>query len=734
MAEPGETKGAGGGNPLRADEGRKLVREISLDVSPAEESLREFSDKLKVFEEALSKYSETLIRTTMVLNRFVGEIEKTQLVRKALAKSNQDAIRALEMSRRASEEHARAISRHARSIIATARYVDHLSARFAQMGTIAYEFEEAARNYVSNIASLFFLPFSVMRGFYQSGLTVIAMFRKTRDDIMAFDRAVISSIFTLSRWAERGGIRGKVAGALRTIPLAYAKLTRTVPRRVGRAIKGVIRRPDIMGFLRSVGWAKQIGEMVEEQKGMRRLLLAISGGVGLITGFFTRLLRYVWEMLILQRLRSLFGGIGNLLGGAIGGAIATKIVPAITSALSNAGGAIAGFLGTAAGIATAVVGAITVAGKIGEALGVNADVIERASGKMREKAEEAEKHGNAIASAFYNTSAGILDFSKQVWIAGDQAKDWLSTHVPVIGGALGEVAQGFLHGVSLLTSAGAMISDKLGDVATWLGDLGGWLSNNISSFITNAGNALSGLANWIGSQLQGAWNTIVNGVAGLGNWVQTQLKTVWNSISGAITGLGNWVDTQLKNAWNTVSSSVTSFGNWAETVLKNAWNGVVNTLSGAWNSIVGFFSGIAEKLGLGGVAQALSNASNAITGALSNASKGVTDFFSGVASKISDGFNWLAGAVGNLGKALTGSNPGVITHLEELGASLRETSNTISGLSFQPGGGDQYSFKIIDLFAELIEEVRMLREDVSKSKPEVNIDIRTSENLYLRRR
>ncbi len=687
MAEPGGTGtgGTGGGNPLRADEGRKLVREISLDVSPAEESLREFSDKLKAFEESLTKYSETLIRTTMALSRLVNEMERIELARRALARSHQATAQALEMARRASENHARAMNQHARSVANVARYVDRLSARFTQVGTIAYEFEEATRSYITNIASLFFLPVSVMRGFYQSGLTVIAVFRRLRDDAMAFDRAVISSIFTLSRWAERGGVRGRVAGALRTIPVTYARLTRGIPRRVARAIRGV-RAPRITDFLRSVGWARQIGEMIEEQKGMRRLLMTISGGVGIITGFFNRLLRYVWEMLILQKLGAVFGGIGNLIGGALAGVITTKILPVITGALSSIsgalssiGGAIAGFLGTTTGVATAVAGAITIAGKIGEALGVNADVIERASRIIREKAEEAEKHGNAIASAFYNTSVSILDFSKQVWEAGDQAKGWLSTHVPVIGGALGEIAQGFLHGVSLLVSANAMVSNFLGDIATRLGDFAGWLKDNITSFITNAGNALNGFANWVGGQLQNAWNTVVNNITGFGNWAQTQLQNAWNNFTNT---------------------------------LKSTLDAVSNTLGGIWDKITGFFKGIADKLGLGGVTQALSNASSSI----SNAFKGLTDALSG------------------FGKALTGSNPGVITHLEELGTSLKETSNTISRLSLQPGGGDQYSLRVIDLFTELIEEVRMLREEVSKSKPEVNIDIRARENLYLRRR
>jgi phage-related protein len=281
-------------------------------------------------------------------------------------------------------------------------------------------------------------------------------------------------------------------------------------------------------------------------------------------------------------------------------------------------------------------------------------VIERASSRIREKADEAEKHGNAIASAFYNASASILDFSRQLWEAGDQAKQWLSTHVPVIGGALGEIAQGFLHGVSLLVSANAMVSNFLGDVSTRLSGLAGWLRDNVSSFIANMGNALNGFVSWARNQLQNAWNGFTN-------------------------------------------------------TLKSTLDTVINAVSGAWDKITGFFKGIADKLGLGGVVQSLSNM-------VSNAFKGVAD------------------ALSSFGKALTGRNPGVITHLEELGSSLRNVSDAVAGLSIRPAGGDQYSPKIVDLLAELIEEVRMLREEASRARPEVNVNIKASEGLYLRRR
>lgn len=671
-----------GGNPPRNEGGGKLVREVSLDVSLAEEGLRDFSEKLRAFEVALSKHSDALIRSTIIIDRLNADISKLHALILYSARARQASARAIEMARKTTEEYSRKMEAHARATSRSTNEIERFLGSFRGFGTAARELEEATKAYALNIVSLALLPYAAFKGLYESINETIRIAREFKDSISSLDRSIISSVTTLNRWAERGGVRGWVARRVRAIPIAYSRLTRGFPRRVARAVRGV-RAPRLTDFLMSVGWARQLEEATEEQRGIRRLLSTISGGIGVITGFFSRLLRYVWEILIIQKLGIIAKGISDslrsFLAGVGGASIASSIAGALSGIASSITSALSAIATSLAGVAGGAVAGITIAGKIGEVLGVSSEAIARASMRLREKAEEAEKHGNTIASAFYNASVAILGFSKQIWEAGDQAKQWLSTHIPLIGGALGEIAQGFLHGVSLLFSANAMASNFLGNLSTQLGGLAGWLRNIISSFITNAGNALNGFANWVGSQLQNAWNTVKSNIEGFGNWAKTQLEDAWKGFTNT---------------------------------LKTSLDTLINTLSGIWNKITGFFSGIADKLGLGGIGQTLSNASNAVSGAF----KSVVD------------------AVSGFGKALTGHNPGVITHLEELGASLREASSLVSGLSIQPAGGDQYSLKIVDLLSELIEEVRMLREEASKSKPEVNVSIKTSESLYLRRR
>jgi hypothetical protein len=73
-------------------------------------------------------------------------------------------------------------------------------------------------------------------------------------------------------------------------------------------------------------------------------------------------------------------------------------------------------------------------------------------------------------------------------------------------------------------------------------------------------------------------------------------------------------------------------------------------------------------------------------------------------------------------------------HLEELGSSLKRTSSLIGGIrEVDTGEGGYYGARLIDLVSELISEVRELRRDISRLRPEVNVSVRTIESAYIRR-
>ena len=650
-------------------------RRIEVEIHPSGAEVQVPTERLRQLEAISVKLIDRAGHINTVLIRLNSDLSRFHSGVINLKGGIEEAVKSIGRARGASEDVQQKMRAQADAVSMVNRELQRMAREFNYGSIVFRGMREATRQYIERIASMALLPYAFAKGIVQSIDDTIKMARQVRRELVAFDRAVMNSINVLNALAERGGLLGRVASLLRAFPVAYARITRGIPRVFRRVIRR-LRRPRVAEAIRLMELGKPLNESLQEQRRMSRLLVGVLGGVTAITGFFTRLLRYVWEILVVQKLGGLMGALGGALGRILTGAglgtiIATlksKLIAfasMIGSAVSSIGSALGSFLskigsfvtGTAGGLVLAVTAVLTAGGKIAEALGVNADVIGRTAQGLRARAEEAERHGNVIASALFNTASSIHGFAQQVWIAGDQAKEWLSTHIPVIGGALGELAQGLLHGVSAFIGGVGAIVGLMGEGAMKFQEFVTWLSGGISDFINRAQGAFNDFINWASSGLRGLWEGFTNTL-------------------GSVLG------------------------------------GIGESVRGAWDGLISGLRGIADRLGLGGVFDRVSQATS-----------GLTNMFQGAVD-----------AVKGFIHALTGRNPGVIMHLEELGSGLRRTSALIAGvreMGVEEAG--YYGARLIDLVSDLIIEVRELRRDISKLRPEVNVNVRTTESAYIRR-
>jgi hypothetical protein len=580
------------------------------------------------------------------------------------------------------------------------RELQRMAREFSYASVLYHGMTEATRRYFAGFASILLLPVAFVRGVEHSIRDIAGSLRQLRSDLVAFDRAVVSALVVLTALAERGGLIGRVAGVLRAPLIAYFRVTRGLPRLVRRAVRG-IRERVVAGLANLEVLRRPLAESLQEQRRAGRLLQGILVEMTAVTGFFSRLLRYVWEMLVIQRLRGVAGALGGVFERAleaagIGTAIAAlkgKIaalasaigagVSAVASgfavALSKAGAVIAG---SAGGLALAVAGALVASGKIAEALGVSADRIGGVAQRLRDRAEEARRHGNLVASALFSAASSIYSFAREVWVAGDRAKEWLSTHVPVIGRALGEIAQGLLHGASLVISGVGQLAQLMGEGAVWLQVLASILARVTGDLAGRVHSALSGFINWATSGLRAVWEGFIWGLGRVLEWAVTAVRGAWDAV---VRGAA-WIAERVFEAWRSIVGAIAGIADWLR--------GVIGSLT------PGNLTSLTEAIGR-------------VTGALQDA----------------------AGAVKAFIYALTGRNPGVIAGLEELGSALRNTALLVGGARVAVTGaeGEYYGSRLIDLVSELISEVRELRREIARLKPEVSVSVHTYESVYVRR-
>ena len=669
MAEaPGRRRGRERVEPGGAERGIE-PRRVEIDLHPVGSIVQVPVENIRQLEAFTIKLIDKTGRVNTVLVKLNSDFERLHEGIVGFRGGIDEVVRAMAVSRMAHQGVNQEMVKQVEIISSVNRELQELSREF-RYGTIIYRgFTEATKRYFAGVASILLLPVAFARGIAQSSSDVVKSLGELKRDLVAFDRAVVRSLIVLTALAEKGGVIGRIAGVLRILPLAYVRATRGIPRVIRRAI-GRLRTPG----RRLLGLWRSFVESLNEQRRANRLLAGIAGGVSSIIGFFTRLLRYIWEILVIQKLWAVAGALGGgalgrvLAGIGIGAVLASlkdKIVAlasVIASGASSIGlklGLLASKIGGAIAVVSATVAlALVAGGKIAEALGVSADSIGRVAQGLRARAEEAERHGYLISSAFFRAASSIHDFAQKVWVAGDQAKEWLSTHIPVIGRALGELAQGLVHGVSTFIGGVGTIVGLIGEGVMRLQDFVTWLSGGVRELASRIQGVLADFIGWAGSGLRALWEGFLGSLRASLGWASGAIGEVLGGLTG---GLGRIVD---------------SIG----------------------------------RLGLEGVVGRISQ----VTGSLSS----ILSEFMSVVSRLTDSLAW---------RSPGGVNP------REVASALRgpPTHGGVRGAGLVEGGF--YGSRLIDLIVELVNEVRELRRDVSRLKPEVNVSIRTTESAYVRR-
>ncbi|MEM0040316.1 MAG: hypothetical protein QXY20_06910 [Thermofilum sp.] len=340
---------------------------------------------------------------------------------------------------------------------------------------------------------------------------------------------------------------------------------------------------------------------------------------------------------------------------------------ALAGAGAGAGGLIAGLGGVATAVATGIIAGLGIGGKIAEALGVTVEKIEA-------KANELDQSGARLG-------ASILRASASLWSFGDSAKEWLSRHVPLVGSALGELAQGVIHGASLIVAGFGAVASFMEKGASWVAERIGGLGQSVSSLLTNAGDAVS--------------KALSSAGAGI--------NSVLGSLSDAISSGSRLVSNALASL------------NRAFDGLAGAFNGFANTLKPVFDSIQGAFNTLHGKLSkmIGGAGDAMKNA-------LQDAGKAL----SSVGESVASAFNWLVSSVSELASAIGGNPTGLLGAFRVMQDELRDSSKLISFLTSSleaPGGAMPYGF---DEALTVLKEMLRVLYDIRGVKPSVSVDVR----------
>ncbi|MEM4530958.1 MAG: hypothetical protein QXY39_03740 [Thermofilaceae archaeon] len=456
-------------------------------------------------------------------------------------------------------------------------------------------------------------------------------------------------------------------------------LGRFIENRVLNRMGGVVER--IYRFFNKEG---------EENKGFRQKLLSILKMI--LTGVI------IGKMI--SGLKNLFTGgmIGGILTGvgmkgAIGGVImgmGMTMKGMIGGIIAGIGKTIGGVLTGAGGIALGVIGGITLIGKLGEAIGITEQ-------GLRNLGDKFEKQGSIIGKAG-------MEFSANLWAMGDLAKQWLTENVPIIGGALGELGQGLIHG-------GAMII--MGFSA-----LGGFIeigAKGIYNKVIEFGDRIMDGAKWIREQISNAWN-------GFTNWVR---ENIFTPIRKSFEGFENWVNI---NIYNRLRDAFLGAKNWVENNIFTPLSAIFNGI-GIWiySNVISIFEGfvnigkkILEKLGID-PNKFIGNLNNAIN----DAGNIVKDFAKNILGSLSSSLGYLMNLFGGNPTGLAGSVYYVDQAMRGLLQSINNMHNGIDMINMGLWNNKRESNN-----GEIVEAINMLRSDMInilreliRTRPQVNINV-----------
>ncbi|MEM4530589.1 MAG: hypothetical protein QXY39_01840, partial [Thermofilaceae archaeon] len=284
---------------------------------------------------------------------------------------------------------------------------------------------------------------------------------------------------------------------------------------------------------------------------------------------------------VLAKLKAGIGVIVGALKGAISGLSWAGIVATISgliAKLKSGLGALAGALSSGAvATGTALVAVFAGMGKLGEALGVSADRIRRVAEVYRSQGSEIGRAGTEITAT--------------LWELGDTAKQWLSQNVPVIGGALGELAQGLVHGVALfwqgLVGIGSAFEIGARKAYDKIHELALRITEGASHVRAVIADAWHGFASWVSEKV---YSPIADAFSGIKGFVESN---VLKPLSDAFAGVAGWIEASIKPVINVVADAFTRLHEGiARLVPQDAVQSLRNTVENARNAVAGIGSAI----------------------------------------------------------------------------------------------------------------------------------------------
>ena len=336
-----------------------------------------------------------------------------------------------------------------------------------------------------------------------------------------------------------------------------------------------------------------------------------------VYGFFKKLIMIGLRQILLQKALFLMGRVwdtlktvGTAVAGAVGGAVAggaRGIVNRVATAIS-----------TPIGQAVSYVLAAVLGTQIGEWISEQFILMRPYTEALRETrdaliyfAEQANKSGEGVKATMLGLSAVATDVMYQAHRLGEEFRDWATTNIPIIGGAIGTLGEWILKAGSLFAyGLQAIIFEKLAgplqSIADWLSGIGErirggfdwairelrggaqWLANQIMtafSFLGNIGEALRGAFTGFITNIENLGAQVLDSLQGAIDSVAQFLGTAGQKFIDAVTGLGEKIWRQIVDAINYI-----------KTQILNVFSGITTPVSGVVDWLTNALGGAAEAV------------------------------------------------------------------------------------------------------------------------------------------
>lgn len=258
-------------------------------------------------------------------------------------------------------------------------------------------------------------------------------------------------------------------------------------------------------------------------------------------------------------------------------------------------------------------------------------------------------------------------------------------------------------------------------------------------------------ANWdtIKAKAGEVWNSIKETISSVMQNIKSVISTVWNTIKSFITTILNAIKTVVSTVWNAIKTVISTACNNIKSTISNIWNNIKTTINTILNNIKSVFSSWGSSM-VSKAKSAMTNVKNTIgntlKGAISTVKNIGSNIVSGLWNGISNKTGWLIGriksfcsnALGAIKSFFKIKSPSRVMR-DEVGKYLAEgvgvgiednisyTTNAMGKLATSTINEGKNSFSSNSFngntrVGDLIKEVRLLRELVSKLELILNID------------